>query len=273
MRHVKRVCLAQRWHIRAQIVEPDFFRVAPVRTAPREKQHVGFHALRVENARRETEHRVKIALVHEVGADFLAVAVGKEDVVRQNHSGAGSSAGVQAPVDVLEEIQLLVAGGEREVVAGGAFAAFFCAEGGICEDKVIILHGFAQIGEGVAQENLSPDVVEHGIHKGKAVGVVDQFAAGERLVPLEFRRVRVQIEEILGMRFHIGMGGNHKSERPAGGVIAPLPRLRLHQAGHHVNEHTGREILSRAGLLFTGVLFQQSLVKVAQPLLFRGEPV
>ena len=216
---------------------------------------------------------MEVAFVHEVGADFLPVAVGEQDVVREDDRRAGASAGVQAPVDVLEEVELLVAGGEGEVVAGGALAALLRAERRIGQHKVVILHGLAQVGEGVAQEDLPADVVQHGVHEGQSVGVVHEFAAGKGLVPLEPRGVGVQVEKVPGLLLHVGVGRNHKAERPACRVVTPLPRLRLHQPRHDANQRPRREILPRARLLLVGVLLQQAFVEVAEALFFRGEPV
>ena len=78
---------------------------------------------------------MQIALVHQVTANLLAVAVGKEHIVRQHHGGTSLVVGFQAAVDVLEEVQLLVAGGEGEVVPGGALAALLGAEGGLVSTK------------------------------------------------------------------------------------------------------------------------------------------
>jgi hypothetical protein len=69
---------------------------------------------------------VEVALLHEVLSDVFADAGLEEDIVRQDDGGA--SACGEAPVDVLDEAELLVAGGEGKIVAGGQTAAFFGAE-------------------------------------------------------------------------------------------------------------------------------------------------
>lgn len=59
--------------------------------------------------------------------------------------GAGMAVALQAAVDVLEKIELFVAGWVGEVVAGGALTAFFCAEGRIGEDEVVVMHLLAEV--------------------------------------------------------------------------------------------------------------------------------
>ena len=73
----QRMRLAEGRHIRAQVVEPDFFGIAMVRLAAREEEHVRLDALRVEDARRQAQDGVQVALLHEVAADGLTVAVGE----------------------------------------------------------------------------------------------------------------------------------------------------------------------------------------------------
>ena len=148
---------------------------------------------------------------------------------------------------------MFVAGGVGEVVPCGALTALFRPKGGIGEDHVIALHSLAQVGQGIAQSDGSLHIVEHGVHQGQAVGVVYQLAAGKRLCPFKGGGIGVQVKEIVGLRRDILMGRNHKAEGAAGRVVAPLPRLGLHQAGHDVDQHAGREILPRPGFFLVGV--------------------
>lgn len=138
--------LAKAGHIGAQVVEPDFLGVAFVALAPGEEQHIGLDALGVENAGRQAENGMQITLVHQVTADFLAVAISKKHIVRQHHGGSGFAVGFQAAVDVLEEVQLFVAGGESEVIPRGALAALFGAERRIGKHQIKVVEGFALIG-------------------------------------------------------------------------------------------------------------------------------
>ena len=104
----ERRALAER-HVGAQVVSPHVLGVAHVAPrAPLEEQHVGLHARRVEDARRQPQDGVQVALVHQVGADLLPGVVLKENIVGKHHGSP--STGLEVPVDVLDEGQLLVAG-------------------------------------------------------------------------------------------------------------------------------------------------------------------
>src|SRR5690606_6832200 len=121
----------------------------------------------------------QIALVHQVDTNFAPVAVLEKNVIQHDDGRPGLAVGFKSPVDVLQEIELFVGGGEGEVVPGGPFPALFGAEGGIGQDYVHIHHFFAQVGKGVPQENFPLQAVEHRIHKGQSVSVLHKFAAGK----------------------------------------------------------------------------------------------
>lgn len=167
---------------------------------------------------------------------------------------------------MLEEVQLFVAGGESEVIPRGALAALFGTERRIGKHQIKVVEGFALIGEGIGQQNLTVDVVEHGVHQSQTVCVVNQLAASEGLFPFKPGLVCIQIVKIIGMFLDISMGSDHKAEGAAGRVVAPLAGLGLHQPGHHINEDARGKVLARAGLFLVGVLLQQPFIQVAQPL-------
>lgn len=125
---LERVSLAEGRHVRAQVVEPDFVRVPLVGRAARKEEHICLDALRIEDARRQTQDGVQVALLHEVAADGLTVAVGEQDVVGQDDGGARFAVCLKAAVDVLEEVELLVARRVGEVVARSP--PFFVPNGG-----------------------------------------------------------------------------------------------------------------------------------------------
>ena len=75
------------------------------------------------------------------------------------------------------------------------------------------------------------------------------------------------------MRLHIGIRSDHEAKSAARWIVAQLARLRRDQPCHHTDQHTGRKILSSAGFLLIGVLFQETLIQVAQALFLRREPV
>ena len=214
----QRVGLAEGGHVRAQVVEPDFLRIALVTGAAREEQDVRLDALRVKDAGRQAQDGVEVAFFHEVAADGLAVAVSEEHVVRQDDGGARLAVRLEAAVDVLEEVQLLVARHVGEVVAGGALAAFFRAEGRIREDDVVAFEALAEVREGVAEVDGALDAVQHGVHEREAVRIVDELAAGEGFLYLEIRHVLGEGLIVVGMIAHVLVGGNHEAEGAAGGV-------------------------------------------------------
>ena len=269
----QRVRLAEGGHVRAQVVEGDFVRVPLVARAAREEEDVRLDALRVEDARGQAQDGVEVAFLHEVAADGLAVAVGEEDVVRQDDGGARLAVRLEAAVDVLEEVELLVARRVGEVVARGALAALFRAEGGICEDDVVAFQALAEVREGVAEVDLALDAVEHGVHEREAVGVVDEFAAGEGFFDLEVRFVDGEVVVVVRGVAHGLRGGDHEAERAAGGVVAALAGLGLYEARHDVDEDARGEVLARAGFLFAGVFLKESFVEAAEAFLLGGEPV
>ena len=80
-----------------------------------EEENVGFHALRIEQAGRQTQERVDLALVQQLAADGLACAAFEEHVVR--HHDRRPAVLLQQGFDVLEEVELLVGGRRPEVVA------------------------------------------------------------------------------------------------------------------------------------------------------------
>jgi len=69
---------AETGHVGAQVIDPNLFGVGLVFFAAGEKEHVGFDSLGVKDAGGQAQNGVQVALVHEIGTDLLAVAVGKK---------------------------------------------------------------------------------------------------------------------------------------------------------------------------------------------------
>jgi len=214
----ERMGLAKAGHVGAQVVEPDLLRAALVTAAAREEEHVRLDALRVENARGQAQDGVQAAFVHEVAADGGAVALGKEHVIREHDGGAGVAVRAQAAVDVLEEVELFVAGLVGEVVAGGALAALFRAKGRVREHDVVARELFAKVREGVAEVDRPLDAVQHGVHEGEAVRVVYELTAGEGLLRLEPRLLHAEVAVVVSLTAHVLVRRNHKAEGAAGWV-------------------------------------------------------
>ena len=74
---------------------------------------------------------MQVAFIHEIGANFRTIAIGKEHVIRQNYRRPRLAILFETLIDVLEEIELFVAGDDIQIIAGRAFAAFFRAKGRI----------------------------------------------------------------------------------------------------------------------------------------------
>ena len=73
----------------------------------------------------ESKYRVEIALIHEIAAEARAIAVGEKHIVRQYHRRPRLAVTLQTAINMLEEIDLLVARREGEIVPRGTLAAFF----------------------------------------------------------------------------------------------------------------------------------------------------
>src|SRR5690606_7688154 len=67
--------LAERRGVGAKVIDPDLLGIALVRGTAGEEEDVGLDALGVEDAGRQAQDRVEVALVHEVGADLAAAAL------------------------------------------------------------------------------------------------------------------------------------------------------------------------------------------------------
>ena len=76
-----------------------------------EEEHVGFHALRIEETGRQTQECVHVAFVQELAPDGLPRATFEKDVVWYHDRGAAIL--FQQGFDVLDEIELLVGGRRR----------------------------------------------------------------------------------------------------------------------------------------------------------------
>ena len=128
------------------VVDPGVFGVH----ALPEEDHVGLHSLAVggEGAVGEAQECVHVAVFHKV-LDHVARGVGEEDVVGQHHGRP--SAFFEYGDHVLDEVELLVAGTDGEVVPHRGLVGPFGSEGGIGEDAVVpfapvgFVNAFAQV--------------------------------------------------------------------------------------------------------------------------------
>ena len=270
---LQRVRLAEGRHVSAQIIKPHSLRAVLIRFFARKEKYVGLDTLRVKNTCRQTQNSVQIALIHQIDTNLFAVTVGKKHIVRQHYSSARLAVSLQATVDMLQKVQLLIARGIGKVVTRCTLTALFRTEGRIGQHHVIALHFLAHVGKRIAQNNFALDVVQHGVHQRQAVRIMHQLAAGEGLRIFKLCRFLIQIKEIVRLLTHKIAGSNHKAEGTTGRIVAALAGLGCHQTRHYVNQYTRSEVLPGTALLFVSVFLQQSFVKITQSLLLRAEPV
>ncbi len=93
--------------IRSRVVDPEL--VGPRSLRGR------LDPLRVKDAGRQAQERMDVAIVEQSAADHFAGAAFEEDVVW--HDDRRAAVNVQNRLDVLDEVELLVAGCRPEVIA------------------------------------------------------------------------------------------------------------------------------------------------------------
>ena len=120
MVHRQRRAFAKAGHVGAHVIDPDVFGVILVSFAPGKKKHIGFHALGIENSGGQAQDGVQIAFIHQVGTDLLAVPVGKQHIVRQDHGRPGFAIRFQAAVNHLQKIELFIGCGKKSGHPGWA---------------------------------------------------------------------------------------------------------------------------------------------------------
>ena len=100
----------------AEIVNPELFRPRLfLRRLSVEEKHIRLHALRVEDTGGQTQQRVHVGLLEQLAANGFPCSAFKQHVIR--HDDRGPAVLLQDRENVLEEIELLVAGRRPEVVA------------------------------------------------------------------------------------------------------------------------------------------------------------
>ena len=145
------------------------------------------------------------------------VTGGKQHIIRQYHGTAGLSVRLQAAIDHLQEVQLLVGGLERNIISGGALTALFRAKGRIGQNDIKIFQSLGALCEGIPQGDVSIHIVQIGVHQCQAMGFVHQLHTVERFVLLEIcLTVRERVHIV--MRIDIAVGCNHKAKSTAGRV-------------------------------------------------------
>ena len=184
-------------HVRPQVVDPQLRR-------PRlllgglgvEEQHVGLDALGVEDAGRQPQQRVHVALLEQVAPHRLAGPALEQHVVR--HDDGTAAVDLEQRLDVLEKVQLLVLRRRPEVLplVGGVFLlqvaglvddgdAAFLAERRIGQHHAEPLAGIAgqAVHAGLDRARVGVDAVQVQVHDAQAGRVRDQFPALDELRP------------------------------------------------------------------------------------------
>ena len=146
---------------------------------------------------------MKIAFIHQITTDFLSVTISKKHVIRQNYRRSGLTVCFQTAVNVLEEIQLLVAGQEGQIITAGPLTAPLGAKGRIGQYHVIILQLLPFVGQGVPQGDFTFNIMEHSIHQCQSMSIVYQLTAGEGFIFFKFGHIRIQIIKIIRIALYM----------------------------------------------------------------------
>ncbi len=149
------------------------------------------------------------------------------------------SGGFEDGADVLEEVELFVGGGRKEVLAvigevffflftvfvGDGGGAFF-AKGGISQDVVVAMAFVGDqgvvAGDGDGTVDFA-DVVEEHVHQAEATGAGDDFVSSEGIKFEEFLLVFVE-GVVFGVVEKV-VGGEEESAGTAGGICDRLSGL------------------------------------------------
>ncbi len=173
---------------------------------------------------------------------------------------------------MLQEAELLVAGGISEVIPAGQTAAFFGAERRIGQDQRGVWQRLALGAEGVAVADAAVDAVQHQVHHCQTVSILNMFHAVKGAVAvftlLSFGEF---VEVVMGTQVMIG--GNQETAGAGGRVLNDVVERGFHNPHHAVDQRARRKVLAGAGFLFVGVFLQQAFVKVAQVFAVHAVPV
>lgn len=101
-------------NIRTKIIEPYMFRVSCLATGFLfEKEYICLHSIGIENPSRKTENCMKVTIMEYLLSDDLSCSSLEEDIVRKDYRC--SSTDLEKCVNMLDEVQLLIAGRRPEV--------------------------------------------------------------------------------------------------------------------------------------------------------------
>lgn len=183
------------------------------------------------------------AVLHENLEDFAGLAL-EEAIVRQRERG--TSAGPERGEDVRDEVELLVARLDGEVVAVGRLVRALGAEGWIGEDVVEAVAAVRFV-DGVVERDVGLDAVEEKIHQREPARTRDEVLAE---VGLRLDALRIgTVEDAFGFRDEPFVGADEKAAGAARRVAdfeVGLPaRVGLHHMADGLDERAWREVLAR----------------------------
>jgi hypothetical protein len=228
---------------------------------------------------------VDVAAFEEFAADGFAGSAFEEDIVRKDDGGG--AADFEFADDVLEEVELFVAGGGPEfvalvflllgadlaVVADDGVAAFF-AEGRVGEDHVEL--PAAWLGERVGAVDGwivgvggGADAVQVEVHRAEADDAGDDVGAAQGL-GAEVLHLRLAELVVLG---DVVVGGEQEAAGAAGGVANHLPGLGPHDIDDGADERAGSEVLTGPFVGRAGGLFEQAFVDGALDVHVHAGPI
>lgn len=268
----ERGALAKLGHVRPHVVNPDSLGVSLVRRlALGEEEDIGLHPLSIEDARRQSQDRMQIALLHQIAADIHPRVIFKEHIVWHHHRTAATR--LQASVTVLQEAKLFITGDKGEIIPGGCASPFLGAKGGIGEDDIGGAKSLTIRGQGIATEPVALNVVQHGIHEGQAVGIGDEFHAIEGVQALEILFTGFELEEVIGLLLDVLVSDDEEATGAQSRILDVFTRLGLDEFNHAFDEGARREVLTRTTLLLIGIALEQAFIEIAQAFLLCIVPV
>ena len=243
----------------AVLVEPDFLGWG---SFLEKKQICADGGIGLEDAVRQADNGVEVALLQQVFLEPRLDAFAEEGAVRQDHCGA--AAGFEKAHDEgKEEIRRLAC---LEVFGKVGLDAVFLspAEGRIGEDDIHPVRlGVADIGAGqgvvMADEGWVVDAVEKHIRDAEHVRELLFLSGAQALLHLLFvlRGLHVAFA-------HVADGAGQEPARTAGGIEEDLPRFRVDTVGHEGRYGAGGVVLTRvAGAL---KVVEDLLVDIAEVL-------
>ena len=266
----ERVLLEGEVPVGAQVVHPQVPSPGPLGPLPAlEEQHVGLHALGVEDAGGQAQQGMHVAIVQEPPADGLARPGLEQHVVGHHH--CGPAAHPQQAHHVLHEVELLVAGGGPEALPLIAVRRrpperrvgehHVEAIPGIVPQGVVDMHGRVRLG--------ALDAVQQQVHGAQPGGELGDLPAGERPGPQMGGLVGIEGRAALDYR---PVGAQEEPAGAAGRVADTV----LGAGGHHIDDggdqRPGGEVLARAPGPLPGRLLDQALIGVALEIGVEAEP-